>query len=163
MIFTTNYDDLIERTYREKNQRPIVIVENLEFAFSREKDIKIIKLCGDVSRPNSIVVTKRDFNVFANSHSGVLDKLRNVLETKTILFIGYSMNDPFINQIWDVINYSFGGYQRRGYCVLFDPDPLEIDDMEKRNLLVISLSEKSKSKSDLLGKFLANIAQELSS
>lgn len=161
-IFTTNYDDLLEKTYREKGQKTILIVENFEFAFSSEKSIKIVKLCGDINRPNSLVVTKRDFNVFPVSHSNVLEKLRNLLETKTVLFLGYSLKDPFVNQIWDVINFDFGKYQRFGYCVLFDADPLEVDDLKRRNLHVINLSDKNKSKAELLSGWLKNIIKELS-
>ena len=163
MIFTTNYDDLLERTYREKGQKINLIVENLEFAFSKEKDIKIVKLCGDITRPSSIIVTKRDFNIFATSHSGVLSKLRNMLEAKTVLFLGYSLKDPFINQIWDVVNFAFGQYQRPGYCVLFDADDLEIDDLEKRNLHVINLAEKGRHKGDLLKEWLTTILNNLNS
>ncbi|MFZ5902752.1 MAG: SIR2 family protein [Chloroflexota bacterium] len=162
ITFTTNYDDFIEKAYRETGQRTTVIVENLEFAFSKEKDVKVVKLCGDIARPDTIVVTKRDFNVFPTSHRDILEKLSDALETKTVLFLGYSLKDPFINQIWDVINFNFGKFQRLGYCVLFDADPMEAEDMEKRNLRVINLSDKGKSKSELLSDWLKRLLYDLS-
>jgi hypothetical protein len=160
-VFTTNYDELLERTFRDTGHRTNIIVDNLEIAFSKESAIKIVKLCGDLERPESIVLTKKDFNIFSETRRELLGKLRVDLESKTILFLGYALRDPFINQIWDSINFTYGKYQRRGYCVLFDPDALEADDLNRRNMNVVNIDSKNKNKGDILKAWLEEILGKL--
>lgn len=160
-VFTTNYDNLLEQTYRDTGQHYLSIINHVDFAFTKQQEIKIIKLCGDLTHPESLVITKQDFNIFYETHRGVIDKLRNALETKTVLFIGYSLKDPFINQIWDSINLSFGKYQRFGYAVLFDASDLEIDDLRRRNITVINLQANEKGKSTILEEWLKSLIESV--
>ncbi len=138
-LFTTNYDNLLERTFQDIGKRVSVIVDNREFAFQSNEETKIIKLCGDLNRPASIAVTKKDFNIFTETRKGILQKLRTSLETQTMLFLGYGLKDPFINHVWDSISFEFGPLQRIGYSVMFDARPIEVDDLERRKLKVINL------------------------
>lgn len=160
-VFTTNYDDLLEQTYRDIGQHFLPIINHVDFAFTKQQEIKIIKLCGDLTHPDSLVITKQDFNIYYETHRGIIDKLRNALETKTVLFLGYSLKDPFINQIWDSINLTFGKFQRFGYAVLFDASDLEVDDLRRRNISVINLQAKGKDKSKVLEEWLKALIESL--
>jgi len=52
-IFTTNYDDLVERTLEKFNRPFNVIVSETELAFWHEDRIQVVKLCGELSRPDT--------------------------------------------------------------------------------------------------------------
>lgn len=159
VIFTTNYDDLIERALREAGQRPNVIVSTPELAFWSEEHIQVIKLCGDLQRPENIVITQRDFNIYFATRPRLAERLRTTLEIKTALFLGYSLQDPFFNQIWDHIGLDFGRLRRWGYAVLFDADALEADDLRQRGIHVINLETKGRDRTMLLTEWLRALAR----
>ena len=154
VIFTTNYDDLIERALREAGRACNIIVSEPELAFWSEDKVNLVKLCGDLSRPESIVITKGDFNLYFATHPRLAERLRTELESKMDLFLGYSLRDPFFNQIWDRIGLDFGSLRRWGYAVLFDAPPLEVDDLKRRGIHVINLKPRRGNHTELLVEWL---------
>jgi hypothetical protein len=157
VVFTTNYDDLVERTYREASKPFHVIVSEPELAYWSEDQVQIVKLCGELNRPESIAITKFDFNIFNETHRRLIEKLRSTLETKTAVFLGYGLRDPFVNQIWDNISFVFGEHRRNGYIVLFDPNSNETEDLKRRGIYVISLGEEGKDKSEAFLNWLESL------
>ncbi len=161
-IFTTNYDDLIERSLRDSGKRPNVIVSSTDLAFWSEEAIQVVKLCGDLSRPESIVITRQDFTTYFANHARIVERLRTTLESKTILFLGYSLNDPFFNQIWDSINFDLNRYRRRGYAVLFNVSPLQEQDFHQRGIQVINIhAENTDEKTALLTEWLRQLLADV--
>ncbi len=136
-IFTTNYDDLLERSYRDVLQAAHVIVNPIELAYWNPNSVQIIKLCGDLARPESIVITKSDFNIYSETHRRLIEQLRTTLETRTALFLGYSLRDPFINQIWDAIHLTQGTHHRMAHAVIFNANTLELEDLRRRGIQVM--------------------------
>lgn len=159
IIFTTNYDDLIELSLREAGRRLNVIISEPELAFWSEDRVQIIKLGGDLRRPESIVLTKQDFNIYFAIRPRLAERLRTTLESKTALFLGYSLQDPFFNQIWDNIGLDFGRYRQRGYAVMFNANPLEIDDLRQRSIQVINLETKGRNRTLILADWLRGLIQ----
>jgi len=162
VIFTTNYDNLIELALQRTDKRFDVIVEESELAFWRETTVQVVKLCGDLTRPASVVITQRDFNTYFATHPRLAERLRTLLESKTALFLGYSLQDPFFNQIWDNIGLDFGALRRRGYVVLFDAEPIEVDSLERRNIQVINLNTTNRGKTEVLQEWLVDLTNSLS-
>lgn len=160
-IFTTNYDDFIERALRQVGWHPNVIVDESELAFWREEHVQVIKLCGNLTRPSSIVITQRDFNTYFATHPRLAERLRTTLESNTALFLGYSLQDPFFNQIWDNIGLDFGALRRWGYAVLFDAEPLDVDDLQRRGVQVINLKAEGCDKSAALQEWLTTLTGAL--
>jgi len=159
VIFTTNYDEFIEQALREADQRHNVIINELDLAYWSEERVQVVKLCGDLQRPESIVLTKRDFNTYFAAHPRLVERLRTTLEIKTALFLGYSLRDPFFNQIWDNIGLSFGRHRRMGYTVMFDVTPLEADDLRQRSVRVINLETQGRNHTRLLVDWLQSLTR----
>lgn len=162
-IFTTNYDHFIEQVLRQVNRHPNVIVDESDLAFWREGNVQVVRLCGNLTRPNSIVITQRDFNTYFATHPRLAERLRTTLESKTALFLGYSLQDPFFNQIWDNIGLDFGTLRRWGYAVLFDTVPLDADNLRHRGIQVINLNVGERDKSAVLEEWLITLTNALSS
>ena len=160
IVFTTNYDNLLERAYHDVFQPAHVVVNPLELAYWSQDNTQIVKLCGDLSRPDSIVITKRDFNIYSETHRRLIEQLRTTLETKTALFLGYSLRDPFINQIWDAIHLTQGEHHRMAYAVIFNPNPLELADFQKRGIHVIQPPIKNNIEESFLS-FMINLLKGL--
>ncbi|MGD8753063.1 MAG: SIR2 family protein, partial [Anaerolineales bacterium] len=66
LIFTANYDDLLERACREAGKRVHVMVSDQSIAFMRRnKDlVNIVKLYGDLNLPDTIVLTREQYESF---------------------------------------------------------------------------------------------------
>lgn len=154
-IFTTNYDDLIERSLRAAGRRASVTVNEAELAYWDGDRAQVVKICGDLQRPESIVITKQDFTTYAETHRRLVEQLRAALETRTALFLGYSLQDPFFNQIWDGIGLTQGRHRRRGYAVLFDAPALEVEDWQRRGLQIINIETTGRDRTKLLLDWLS--------
>jgi hypothetical protein len=163
VIFTTNYDDLIELALRQAGRRFSAIVSESQLAFWSEDRVQVVKLCGDLQRPDSVIISKNDFNTYLPTHPRLAERLRTTLESKTALFLGYSLQDPFFNQIWDHIGLDFGKLRRAGYAVLFDVNPLDADDLRQRGIHVVSLQTQGRDRTALLAEWLQALAAELES
>jgi hypothetical protein len=140
IVFTTNFDDLLERAYR-KGGRPVnVVVGATELPFWDESRVNLVKLHGTYDRPDSFIITERDYNTIYRSNALIVQQLNALLAIKTFLFIGYSVSDPDFNQIYDQLSIDLGRQQRRPYLVTFDVDEFKMEDLERRGYHVISLS-----------------------
>jgi CHAT domain-containing protein len=160
VIFTTNYDDLIERALRDAGRRYQAVVGEAELALWSEDRVQVVKLCGDQGRPESIILTKRDFSTYFATRPRLAERLRTTLEVKTALFLGYSLQDPFFNQLWDHIGLDFGTLRRRGYAVLFDANPLEADDLRQRGVHVVNIETGGRDRTALLAEWLPKLANK---
>jgi nucleoside phosphorylase len=153
-VFTTNYDDLIEQALRKAGHRFNIIVSETELAFWRGDRVQVVKLCGDLRRLTSIVLTKYDFNTYFATRPRVAERLRTSLENNTVLFLGYSLQDPFFNQIWDNIGLDFGSYRQKGYAIMFNAHMLEVDDLQQRGIHVINLETQGRDSTQVLADWL---------
>ena len=142
IVFTTNFDDLLERAYREAGRAVSLVVGAAELPFWDESRVNLVKLHGTYNRPDSFIITEHDYNTVYQKNALVVKQLNALLATKTFLFIGYSMSDPDFNQIYDQLRIDLGRYQCRPYLVTFDVDEFTREDMERRGYHVITLPGK---------------------
>jgi hypothetical protein len=138
-IYTTNYDDLIEKSFTAKSIRFNKIIRDEEIPYWDHQACQIVKLCGELDQPDSMIVTKTQFNSFTARRPQLLTHLKTTLVSKTPLFLGYSLRDPFLNQIWDTIGYEHGEHRRWGYAALFDCTPEMTRYFEKKNIHPVNL------------------------
>lgn len=118
-VWTTNYDDLIERAYTEAGIRIDVnrTKENLAVTVPGRK-VTIYKMHGDKTMPDDAVLTKEDYEAYDTKRSLFSTSLRGDLVDKTFLFVGFSFNDPNIDYILSRIRNLLGQNQRRHYCIM---------------------------------------------
>jgi hypothetical protein len=152
---TTNYDNLIERTFIELRGQFIKIVRDLNLSYTRTDRVTLVKLHGDREQPDTIVITEWDFNTYFRRDPRIRDKLISLLLEKTFLFVGYSHNDPDFRRILDEIAYDLREHQRRAYAMLFDADKFNISDLSSRNIHVLNIDmESQRNYSQRLGELL---------
>jgi hypothetical protein len=147
----------MERSYQEVQVPFHCVVSEPELPYWKEGQVQIVKLCGDIARPESIQFTRSDFNTYVETHSRLIETLRTTLEKNTALFLGYGIHDPFINQIWDSIARTFGRHQRTSYAVFFDLPALEEQDLRTRNIHPINIGYEGKTKQIAFLEFLTNL------
>lgn len=117
--WTTNYDDLIERSLSEVGKIPDIktTVQNLATTIPR-RDAVVYKMHGDVAHPDKAIVTKDDYESYASTRHLFSTALQGDLVSKTFLFIGFSFNDPNLSFILSRIRTLLGENRRDHYCLL---------------------------------------------
>jgi len=96
-IWTTNYDKLIEKQL-EKNFvgcNPIIKDENLA-NITKGSRMNVYKMNGDISDTKSMVITKNDYEHYAQNHPLLLTFFKRELVSSTFLFVGYSFFDSLV-------------------------------------------------------------------
>jgi len=118
-VWTTNYDDLIERAFREAQKRVDVKIspENLATTLPR-RVATVYKMHGDISQPHDAVLTKEDYETYDLERELFSIQLKGDLVAKTFLFLGFSFSDPNIDYILSRIRILLGKNQRQHYCIL---------------------------------------------
>lgn len=131
-ILTTNYDRIPEIGSQGKyscynNQN---ISEGLK-ALEKGKRI-VIKIHGDITTQNSIVLTRKDYKEIINNNSTVQTALRSLFSTSTVCFVGFSLNDPHLDLIIDSLNTINDGHNIMHYAFLTSNSSFEMQATEKR-------------------------------
>lgn len=89
-VVTTNYDALYERAVEARGSQ---VARVLPGATTPEADGWVLKLHGDVSRPKSIVLTRRSFVRFDSTTRPAGALLQTLLMTRHLLLVGASLQD----------------------------------------------------------------------
>lgn len=97
-VITTNYDTLIERTYRRIDDDVSVLTYKDEGELQRRlftHEFFILKAHGDVQRTgNGIILTEKDYREILYRQRAYQHLLTSMFSMFSVVFIGASMNDP---------------------------------------------------------------------
>lgn len=110
LLFTTNYDELIESAYAAAGKLLRVSVDEDQFKAHRGGTDRphLVKLHGSVDQPASIVLTRTDYAAARAGRKEMLDFLRGQMSAASFLFVGFSLSDPNFNLIHDDIRFVYG-------------------------------------------------------
>jgi hypothetical protein len=112
IIYTTNYDRFIEDSYRLLGHAYHKVV-GLRDLTNIAVGTQIVKLHGDFSDDNSLVIAESDYFERLNFESPLDIRLRADVLGKSILFIGYSLSDINVRlllyRLWKM--WGASGYQ----------------------------------------------------
>lgn len=103
-IITTNYDRLLEASDSEFCRQYDVVISDADLLDS-EKSKYIIKMHGDVTKPNTIVLKEQDYLEYSQKHVLIELFIKALLADHTILFLGYSLNDYNVKLIISWLNF----------------------------------------------------------
>ena len=122
-IITTNYDRLLEASDSEFRRQYDVVISDGDLLDS-DKSKYIIKMHGDVTRPDTIVLKEQDYLEYSQKHVLIELFIKALLADHTILFLGYSLNDYNVKLIISWLNFlrsqnkTIKKERRIGYIVL---------------------------------------------
>jgi hypothetical protein len=104
-------------------------------------------LHGDISSPDSIVLTSQDYDRLILRSPFVRTFLQAVFLNFTLLFIGYSVSDPDFQLVLKELNLIFEGTTPPHYALLPDAHEFTAEHlMTKMNIQVISYDSKDSHK-----------------
>lgn len=107
-IITTNYDNAFEEAASNK-----IIPTKYTSSFNiteinREKKPYIFKIHGCYTEPDNCIVFSKQYKTLYDGDTASKEKLKAIFIDKTIVFVGFSFNDPDINIIFTNLNNLFG-------------------------------------------------------
>ncbi len=116
-IITTNWDDFFER---ECDAIPFVFPQ--DFAFWDLPQRKVFKIHGSINNLSTIIASEKDYaRCYKNLSKNILGSyLKLILSTKTIVFLGYSLNDYDFNKIYSFIKKEMKEVLPHSYIVSLD-------------------------------------------
>ncbi|KAB0628830.1 hypothetical protein F7P75_03395 [Acinetobacter gandensis] len=115
--WTTNYDQLIEKTLEDNGKTVDKKVTNEDFSrYIKRKDATVYKMHGDKDAPHNAVLTKNDYEDYHDSRELFSTVLRGDLLSKVFLFIGFSFDDPNIDYILSRIRILLKDNTPKHYC-----------------------------------------------
>jgi hypothetical protein len=95
-ILTTNWDNFTQSIFDDFQ----VEIGQREAIFADQRSIgELYKIHGCTSRPESLVVTQKDYDQFITNNHYLNAKLLTVFAEYPIIFMGYSLSDPNIELI----------------------------------------------------------------
>lgn len=105
-IFTTNYDELVEKCYSKKDRKFRLFSSNFDFGGSTPPDATpIFKLHGTVGQDvvdghnSRMVLTTEDNDLVEDYREKLFDRLKNDLGFADLVIVGYSLSDPDLKAI----------------------------------------------------------------
>ncbi|GAA4813449.1 hypothetical protein GCM10011365_20510 [Marinicella pacifica] len=161
-IWTTNYDELIEKTYLKENKVVDVKYRNNQLLNTKPKrDLAIYKMHGDVNHPDQAILTKQEYEQYHQTHEPFINALSGELTTKTFLFIGFSFTDPNLDYVLSRLNFRFSKDKRQHYCFVkkhelgdsSNPDQATLDYNDRRQTLTINDLKRYGIKSLLIDSY----------
>jgi hypothetical protein len=113
-VVTTNWDDFFEI---EAGLEPFVYDQDLAFVDSSRR--RVIKIHGSITNYGSIVATEEDYSQsLKRLKSGAIGAyLKNLIASKTIVYIGYSLRDPNYLKLVQSMIKIMGPFARSSYYV----------------------------------------------
>jgi hypothetical protein len=99
-VYTTNFDELIEQTYRALNEPVEVVALPRDVATSHGEGTQVVKYHGDLRHEKTLVLTESQYYKRLDFESPMDLKFRADLLGRAVLFMGYSFRDINIRVIW---------------------------------------------------------------
>lgn len=158
IICTTNFDTLIEDAFKSLLRGCIPVTSEDGLAIANSEDATIVKAHGDFNHPNRMVVTEDDYDMFIENNPLLCTYISNLFITKTMLLIGYSLDDSDLRQMLKVVQCRLGKMSRPVYCIQVGADNRIIDRFRRRGVDVINIPcSKHKSYTQIITDVLREL------
>jgi hypothetical protein len=111
--WTTNYDNLIERSLKDAKRIADVkhSISQLNIMKPR-RDAIVYKMHGDIELPNEAIITKDDYETYFVDKLPFVNALSGDLVAKLFIFIGFSFTDPNLDYILSRVRIQMRTSQR---------------------------------------------------
>ncbi|MGK9487384.1 SIR2 family protein [Bacillus pumilus] len=116
--WTTNYDSIIEDTLGDKGKTVDKKISQSQMKnYKPNRDVVVYKMHGDKEFPDDAVITRDDYEKYDSERTLFTTQLKGELISKTFIFIGFSFEDPNLEQILSKIRVDLlGNSPKNHYC-----------------------------------------------
>ncbi|HBN06469.1 MAG TPA: hypothetical protein DD434_11885, partial [Bacteroidales bacterium] len=115
-IITTNYDYILESIYKDFEK----VVYNNSFKVSKLSNYEkyIFKIHGDIQEPDKCILFSSQYEeLYIKNEQSSIFELKKIISDKSILFLGFSLNDPYINFVFDFVTKIYGGFTPEHFII----------------------------------------------
>lgn len=138
-IVTTNYDTMFERAYGTANLHVVTEADNVPQI--DKKPVTLFKIHGELTRPRTLIVTKNDYqNFFERADKLVWTNLKALMSKRTIVFVGYAVEDPNILDAFVSVYDNLRELMRPAYVVGPSMPSIKQDELRAKNIHFIQMS-----------------------
>lgn len=160
LIYTTNYDDFIERALTIHGRRTVSVSIEAHIADnfvqqSASPDLpnitEVVKFHGDLKNPSRMVLSESDYQSRMSFAEVEDQRLKSDLLGRALLFIGYSFSDMNVSYLFRLVNETFGrklpstASGTRAYIAIADPSDFEYTLFRRRNIDVIPIDSMDRA------------------
>lgn len=158
LVITTNYDKLLERTFRTPDgDDPPVLFSAPQLAQLEERqELSILKMHGDIDHPETIVLTADDYRTYFEQRRAVRDYLEHQFSYRTVLFVGFGLKDPNFELIYEEARRTLLERKRPAYALMVGNNPFESLQWQRRGIHIIDLSSYTE-----LAPYLTELSQRI--
>jgi len=141
VIFTTNYDELLEDTLKDV-RIPFhrIVLDKGIGSWNEAEEVQLVKLHGSIDDEETIVITEDDYRTYFQNHPAMRQQLASLLMTRTFLFVGYNLADSDFNFIYDEIQIDLQQHKRPAYAFMFNVNEFVVKDYHSRGLQIINIT-----------------------
>ena len=137
-VVTAWYDDLTERAFDAGGKRVARVVGGVDPAYTGGgEDVILVKLYGDVARPESLVVTRKEMLRVQGNLARRLEDVRPFVRLRPILFIGWDPGDEQLLCLYLAATEALGEHRRRNFIVWPQPCPQDVAEWAEENVAVV--------------------------
>lgn len=148
-IITTNYDQLFEVAFSSKLN---IIYSDQQIPYIDSTKVNLYKIHGDLSVPDSVIITKSDYDNFFGDRKGedvLWTMIKEKIATKSILFIGYNLEDSNVSVIFNNITKKLGANRKECFFVSPNIPPQKLYHITDKKIHYINSSGE-----DLIVEFI---------
>ena len=159
LIYTTNYDSIIERAFdlRRESYHKIANLDDIASA-PNDTSTQIVKLHGTFEDDDSLVLTETNYFDRLEFESPIDIKMRADILGKTLLFIGYSLSDINIRYMIYKLHKMRKQMRREtniGYLTTFGSNDIQRTLLARWNIRIVDLDPEDDSRS--VAEFLESL------
>jgi NAD-dependent SIR2 family protein deacetylase len=115
-IITTNYDCLLEEMHPDFEK--ITYSNNFKISKLSNYDSYIFKIHGDIHEPDKCILFPTQYEtLYKDKTASSVFELQKIISDKSILFIGFSLSDPYINHVFDFVSDIYNGFTPEHYII----------------------------------------------
>ncbi len=159
IVFTANYDNLLEQAYREANKRVHIVVKDSDIPFMRREPnfVNIVKFYGDLNQPDTIVLARQHYDEFFLQRPLMIKLLETELARSDVLYLGWSHTDPHFNLVFGELLTILGKLIRPSHAVLFNLPKTQRKELKRKHIRLVKLLKKG-DRTEQIAAWLTNLA-----
>lgn len=161
-IITTNYDRIPDVAGRGRYR--VNTNKNAAEAIRSMTDGKsiVFKMHGDIVDNSSIVLSTSEYQKIIHGDHATRQLLNTVLSSKYLIFVGFSMSDPHLDDILAKINATLNGIPVSHYLLLNEESQFKVNAISKKfGMKVIAYTPADQSHPEVV-EFLRALKHETS-
>ncbi len=140
VMITTNFDTLLEEAFRNVRKPCHAIIDEPQLALTNPfPGPSLLKMHGDISRPERMVLTEADFDSYLVRNPLYSTIVASHFAQRSIVLIGYSLSDPDLRQLLAMIRDRLGDGSRAIYSLEIDPSSARVARFARRHVKALAL------------------------